>query len=95
MLLQEYFAVNLITEVPRINSALYFPFASDSVNMKILGDHLLTKTVAVLSKPTVKGIAALMFYFLGYLVSVKLSLDYFDTILFSALLSSSVSKLSS
>ena len=67
------FHVHLITEKPRINSALYFAVISDSVSMKILGDHLLTITYAVLSNPAVKGIAALIFCFLGYLIVLVLS----------------------
>ena len=67
------FRVRLITDVPRINSALYFAVVSDGASSKILGDHLLKITVAVLSKPAVKGISALTFYFLGYLTVLVLS----------------------
>ena len=45
------FHVRLINEVPRINAALYISVTSDSVRKKILGDHLLTITIAVLSNP--------------------------------------------
>ena len=83
--------MHLITEVPFINSALYFAVISHSVSKKILGDHLLTITMTVLSNPAVKGISALVFYFLGYLVFAILFLGYLDSIALSALLSSLVS----
>ena len=47
--------VYLITEVPPINLALYFAVISDSVNKRILGDHLLTITIATLSNPDVQA----------------------------------------
>ena len=64
--------VRLITEVRRINRALYLDFISDSVSKKILGDHLLTRTIAVLSNPAVKCISSFIFYFLGYLTVLGL-----------------------
>ena len=65
--------VRLFTEVPRIYSALYFAVIFDSVSKKILGDHLLRTTIAVLSSIAVKGISAFIFYFLGYLTVLVLS----------------------
>ena len=63
--------LNLITEVPGIDSALYFAVISDCVGNKILGDHPLIIAIAVLLNSAVKGISALMFYFLGYLDTVR------------------------
>ena len=76
--------------MPRINPALYFVVISDNVSKKILVHHLSTITITVLSNPAVKGISALIFYFLGYLVFAILFLGYLDTIALSALLSSLV-----
>ena len=65
--------VHLITEVLRINSALHFAAIFDSVSKKILGNHLLTISITVLSNPAVKGISALIVYFLDYLTVLVLS----------------------
>ena len=83
--------VHLITEVPRISSVLYFAVISDSVGKKVLGDHLLTIAIDVLSNSAVKVFSALIFYFLGYLVFAILFLGYLDTTALSALRSGLVS----
>ena len=77
--------------MPRINSALYFAVISDSVRNKILGDYLLTITIAVLSKPAIEGISALVFYFFRFSRIWYTLLGYLDITALSALLSSLVS----